>query len=61
MWKEAFRAKYDLVGKPYGREEFDQLLGHCMATTDFPACVLGPELIAVSQVPLTGLLQTRPS
>ena len=29
LWQEAFMAKYRGVGKPYGREEWDQLLGHC--------------------------------
>ena len=29
MWIEAFEAKYFGKGKPYGREEWDQLLGHC--------------------------------
>lgn len=28
MWQQAFAAKYDGVGK-FGREEWDQLLGHC--------------------------------
>jgi len=30
MWVEALDAKYKGVGKPYGKEEFDKLLGHCM-------------------------------
>lgn len=30
LWTEAMRAKYYRDGKPYGREEFDALLGHCM-------------------------------
>jgi hypothetical protein len=29
MWLDALRAKHDGVGKMVGREEFDQLLGHC--------------------------------
>lgn len=29
MWIEAYEAKYFGKGKPYGREEWDQLLGHC--------------------------------
>lgn len=29
MWYAALQAKYDGVGKPFGREEFDRLLGHC--------------------------------
>lgn len=45
MWLEALRAKYDGVGKPYGREEFDKLLGHCQAVSDIPAVVFSEELI----------------
>jgi hypothetical protein len=33
------------IGKPFGRAEFDKLLGHCMAVTDAPAIGFGPELI----------------
>jgi hypothetical protein len=29
MWMEAVTAKYFGKGKPYGRAEWDQLLGHC--------------------------------
>lgn len=29
MWIEAYEAKYFGKGKPFGREEWDQLLGHC--------------------------------
>jgi hypothetical protein len=29
MWTEALNAKYLSIGKPYGRAEWDQLLGHC--------------------------------
>nr|WFQ81638.1 hypothetical protein [Coleophoma empetri]WOZ30812.1 McfS [Coleophoma empetri] len=46
LWKEAFDAKYEGIGKPYGRAEFDALLGHCMATSDFPSVAFAPELIA---------------
>ena len=45
MWMEALKAKYDGVGKPYGREEFDRLLGHCQAVSDIPAVVFSEELI----------------
>ncbi|RDW87939.1 hypothetical protein BP5796_03633 [Coleophoma crateriformis] len=45
MWNDAYKAKYKLVGKPFGRAEWDQLLGHCMATTDVPAMSFAPELI----------------
>ncbi|KAF7352154.1 hypothetical protein MVEN_01178600 [Mycena venus] len=33
-------------GKPYGRAEWDQLLGHCMAVTDMPHVLFAEELIA---------------
>lgn len=29
MWAEAVDAKFNGKGKPFGRAEFDQLLGHC--------------------------------
>lgn len=29
-WIEGLRAKYHGVGKPWGREEFDKILGNCM-------------------------------
>jgi Sulfotransferase domain len=29
MWLDAMLAKYDGRGKPFGRAEFDCLLGHC--------------------------------
>ncbi len=45
MWNEALRAKFHGAGKPYGRAEFDQLLGHSAAVTDTPGCVLWEELV----------------
>jgi hypothetical protein len=45
MWVEAYNAKLKGTGKPFGRAEFDKLLGHCMAVTDAPAIDFGPELI----------------
>ncbi len=33
MWLDAMRAKFKGVGKPFGRAEFDQLLGHCQVRT----------------------------
>jgi hypothetical protein len=33
MWREAIDAKFFGKGKPYGRPEWDQLLGHCQART----------------------------
>jgi hypothetical protein len=29
MWVEAYEAKFEGKGKPYGKEDWDQLLGHC--------------------------------
>lgn len=48
VWIEGFKAKYDPAPgqKPFGREEFDQLLGHCSAACDTPANAFGLELIA---------------
>lgn len=45
LWYEALRAKYDGVGKPFEREDFDQLLGNCQAVCDFPAAAFAKELI----------------
>jgi hypothetical protein len=45
MWSEALEAKFEGNGKPYGREEFDQLLGHCQAVSDIPAILFAKELI----------------
>jgi hypothetical protein len=39
MWIEALDAKYRGVGKPYGKEEFDKLLGHCMVCQPLQRCV----------------------
>ena len=33
MWMEALEAKYKGIGKPFEREQWDQLLGHCGAVT----------------------------
>ncbi|KAJ7457760.1 hypothetical protein FB451DRAFT_1047112 [Mycena latifolia] len=46
MWTEAVDAKFFGKGKPYGREEWDQLLGHCQAVTDASAILCSEELIA---------------
>ena len=44
MWQDAFAAKYDGVGT-FGREQWDQLFGHCMAVCDWPAVAFAKELI----------------
>ena len=45
MRMEAVEAKFACKGKPYGRDEFDKLLGHCTAVTDAPCNAFAPELI----------------
>ncbi|KAJ6573111.1 P-loop containing nucleoside triphosphate hydrolase protein [Mycena vulgaris] len=46
VWVEAIDAKFHGRGKPYGKEEWDQLLGHCQAVADTPAILFSEELIA---------------
>ncbi|KAJ6554554.1 P-loop containing nucleoside triphosphate hydrolase protein [Mycena capillaripes] len=46
MWVEAINAKFFMKGKPYGRAEWDQLLGHCVAVTDMPHILFAKELIS---------------
>lgn len=46
MWRAAIDAKYFGKGAPFGREQWDMLLGHCAAVCDIPAVCFGPELIA---------------
>lgn len=43
MWMEAFQGKYR-GGRPYERKDWDQLLGHVGAVTDFPGAVFVDEL-----------------
>jgi hypothetical protein len=61
IWLDACNAKFKAKGKPFGRDEFDQLLGHCQvlvsvncsgrtncevqAVSDFPALAFAPELV----------------
>ncbi|CZR59388.1 uncharacterized protein PAC_09280 [Phialocephala subalpina] len=45
-WKEALRAKLYSEGKPFGKEEFDRVLGSYSAVTDVPNAVFADELIA---------------
>jgi hypothetical protein len=44
-WIKALRAKFEGIGKPFGRHEFDKLLGHCMAVTDVPCVTFWQELM----------------
>lgn len=45
MWKEAISAKFKGVGKKYGKEDFDRLLGHVSATRDAPSILFWEELM----------------
>ena len=45
-WLEAVKAKYGGQGRPYGKCEFDKLLGHCQGVSDMPAILFAEELIA---------------
>ncbi|KAJ7062577.1 P-loop containing nucleoside triphosphate hydrolase protein [Mycena amicta] len=46
LWREALEARVEGKGMPYGREEWDQLLGHCEAVTDAPCMAFSEDLIA---------------
>ncbi|KAF4851853.1 hypothetical protein CGCSCA4_v003305 [Colletotrichum siamense] len=47
LWTEGMHAKMNPQPgqKPFGRTEFDQLLGHCGAVCDLPPNFFGPELV----------------
>ncbi len=45
LWTEAIRAKYNGEGSPYGKAEFDKLLGEYDAVSDVPAVLFSPELL----------------
>ncbi|KAM0463358.1 hypothetical protein ACHAO4_000071 [Trichoderma viride] len=45
MWMDALCAKYDNKGKPFTREDWDQLLGNSQAVCDWPAIAFAKELI----------------
>ncbi|KAJ7707673.1 hypothetical protein B0H17DRAFT_1156251 [Mycena rosella] len=46
MWIEAIRAKFYEEGAPYGRAEWDRLLGDFQAVSDVPHILFAEELIA---------------
>lgn len=46
LWIEALRAKFQGVGTPYGKPQWDALLGHCQAVTDNPVVIFHKELLA---------------
>ncbi|MDI1491079.1 MAG: hypothetical protein OHK93_002285 [Ramalina farinacea] len=45
MWLEAIDAKFYGKGEGFGREQWDQLLGHVTAVTDAPATAFAGELL----------------
>ncbi|KAH6717417.1 hypothetical protein BKA61DRAFT_322945 [Leptodontidium sp. MPI-SDFR-AT-0119] len=45
MWMDALTAKYDGIGAPFTRADWDQLLGNCQAVCDWPAVAFAKELI----------------
>ncbi|KAJ6595783.1 hypothetical protein DFH09DRAFT_1135632 [Mycena vulgaris] len=49
MWNAAIRAKFYGGGTPYGREEWDRLLGNCQAVSDAPHILFAKVLIAAYQ------------
>lgn len=46
LWCEALNAKYHGKGKPWGREEFDKILGDYDAVADVPCICFVEELVA---------------
>jgi hypothetical protein len=46
MWIEALKAKFKGIGEPYGKEQWDALLGHCQAISDTPCVMFYKELLA---------------
>jgi hypothetical protein len=46
MWIEAFSAKFEGRGKPFGREEWDRLLGHCTVAMDSHVNSFSEDLLA---------------
>ncbi|OTB04719.1 hypothetical protein M426DRAFT_320583 [Hypoxylon sp. CI-4A] len=57
LWMDALRAKYDGVGEPFTRKDWDKLLGNSQAVCDWPACAFAKELIEAypeAKVVLTG-------
>ncbi|SPJ73164.1 uncharacterized protein FTOL_02893 [Fusarium torulosum] len=46
LWREALDAKFYGKGKPWGREEFDKILGLHDAVVDIPAICFVEELVA---------------
>lgn len=51
LWLEALRAKYDGVGEPIGRAQFDQLLGHYQVRHCYSVATFAKLRQAVCDVP----------
>ncbi|KAF2857160.1 hypothetical protein K470DRAFT_12862 [Piedraia hortae CBS 480.64] len=45
-WLRAAEAKFFGRGKPFTKEDWDEVLGSCMATTDMPSAAFADDLIA---------------
>ncbi|KAI9723164.1 MAG: hypothetical protein M1828_004267 [Chrysothrix sp. TS-e1954] len=45
LWNAALLAKYENLGSPFQKSDWDALLGHCMAVTDTPCTVFWRELV----------------
>ena len=45
LWWAALRAKYDGCGRPFGKTEYDQLLGSYQGISDLPAILFADDLI----------------
>ena len=46
FWVQAFEGKFEGKGKPFGRAEFDKLLGHCQGAMDNPCLSFAEDLVA---------------
>ena len=46
LWHAAFLAQFKVQGEPFGKADWDQLLGHCQAVADLPTSASVPELLA---------------
>lgn len=45
LWKQAMDAKHNSRDKPFQKEDWDALLGHCQAVCDIPAMHFAEELM----------------
>ena len=54
MWREAVDAKYYGIGRPYGKEDWDALLGHCMVSTTLSPPSLRVSFMARHRLSISG-------